>query len=140
MTCAAIVLGACGTFAVLVAARLPWYALVCALCVLVGWAALAIRDVGLRRGARSVRAIRLDGDDSVVVDSGDGRSLTGSLLTSSAVGARVTTLVWRPRGALCSRAVLILPDMLPADVFRRLRVLMRYGRSEDTHDDPASQA
>ena len=29
-----------------------------------------------------------------------------------------------------SRSILILPDMLPADDFRRLRLLMRHSRSE----------
>ena len=31
-------------------------------------------------------------------------------------------------------------DMLPADQFRQLRVLLRYGRSEDTEAAPASHA
>jgi len=30
--------------------------------------------------------------------------------------------------------------MLPANDFRRLRVLLRYGRSDDTQGAPASQA
>jgi hypothetical protein len=140
LACVAILLNAVGTSGVLVAAQLSWFVLVGALCAIVGWAAFAVRQVGLRRGSTSVRALCLKGDDSVVIDFADGRSIAGALRTSSSVGARVTTLVWRPEGAFCSRAVLILPDMLPADTFRRLRVLMRYGRSDETEGAPASHA
>ena len=66
--------------------------------------------------------------------------LSGRVRDASYVGAIVTTLTWRSKGALCARSVLILPDMLPAEDFRRLRVLLRYGRSDDTAGAPASQA
>jgi hypothetical protein len=56
------------------------------------------------------------------------------------VGAWVTTIVWRPDGARWSRAILVLPDMLPAEDFRRLRVMLRYARSGDAQEAPASQA
>jgi hypothetical protein len=59
---------------------------------------------------------------------------------SSYVGARITTIVWRPDGAWRSRAEFILPDMLPAGDFRQLRVLMRYGRSDAAQGAPASHA
>ena len=41
----------------------------------------------------------------------------------------LTTIVWRPDGARCVRRArsCVLPDMLPADDFRRLRVMLRYG-------------
>jgi hypothetical protein len=48
--------------------------------------------------------------------------------------------VWRPDRSRFSRAEFILPDMLPADDFRRLRVLLRYGRNDDAHGAPASHA
>ena len=39
-----------------------------------------------------------------------------------------------------AQTVLILPDMLPADEFRRLRVLLRYGRPvvEEADDEDTS--
>jgi hypothetical protein len=43
----------------------------------------------------------------------------------------VTTIVWRPDRAawwVPASSILLLPDMLPADDFRRLRVVLRYGR------------
>jgi len=52
----------------------------------------------------------------------------------------LSTLVWRPFGRWRSRAILLLPDMLPPQDFRRLRVLLRYGRSDERQGDPASHA
>jgi hypothetical protein len=43
--------------------------------------------------------------------------------------AALTSIVWRPDGARWSRSILVLPDMLPPDDFRRLRVMLRYARS-----------
>ena len=138
--CVAIALIASATFAVFVAADVPLVALALSFCGLAAWAAITIRRIGLQLGPRAVKAIHLQGDDTVAIAYGDGRSTTGKLRLSSSVGARVTTLVWQPSGSFCSRAVLILPDMLPADAFRRLRVLMRYGRNDETHGAPESQA
>jgi len=52
----------------------------------------------------------------------------------SYVGALLTTLVVRPDGKHRLRTIAILPDMLPADDFRRLRLLLRLGRSTTAAD------
>jgi hypothetical protein len=70
-------------------------------------------------------------DRRMTATTRDGRTRDGSILEASYVGAYLTTIVWRPDCAprfSPSRAILILPDVLPADDFRRLRVLLRYGR------------
>ncbi len=70
-------------------------------------------------------------DRRLAVTARDGRTRQGSILDASYVGASVTTIVWRPDDAprlVPARAILILPDTLPGDDFRRLRVLLRYGR------------
>jgi hypothetical protein len=70
-------------------------------------------------------------DRRLCVTTRDGRSCEGTILDVSYVGARLTTIVWRPEGAarLCpAHALLILCDSLPAEDFRRLRVCLRYGR------------
>lgn len=108
-----------------------------AICV---WAGDRVVVVALRRGPRATVALWLTGDRMIVVRSGDGRLTAGYVRSSTYVGARITTIVWRPDGAWRSRAELILPDMLPADDFRRLRVQLRYGRSEEAQATPASQA
>ena len=62
----------------------------------------------------------------------DGRSRDGSIQDDSYVGEHLTTIVWRPDDAPRyerARTILILPDMLSPEDFRRLRVLMRYGRA-----------
>ena len=96
--------------------------------------------MGLRRGKGSVSTLRLNGQRAIEVETVDGRRLLGSLREDSYIGARITTLVWRADGTRRSRSVLILPDMLPAEDFRRLRVLMRYARSDATDAAPASHA
>jgi toxin CptA len=104
------------------------------------WTIDRVLVVALRRGPRAVRALELRGDLTVLVVTGDGRVCAGRVHRDSYVGARLSTLVWRPYGRWRVRAILLLPDMLPVDDFRRLRVLLRYGRSDVTQGDPASHA
>jgi len=58
-----------------------------------------------------------------------GRRFQGVVQPESYVGALLTTVVLRPDGARRSRAIAIWPDTIPADEFRRLRVLLRHGES-----------
>lgn len=104
------------------------------------WAIDRALVVALRRGPRAVRSLELRGDLTVLVVTGDGRVCAGRVHRDSYVSARLSTLVWRPYGRRRARAILLLPDMLPTDDFRRLRVLLRYGRSDVTQGDPASHA
>ena len=70
-------------------------------------------------------------DRSITVTDRHGRSRDGVVDASSYVGARLTTVVWRVNGAPWWRAhevLLVLPGVLPADDFRRLRIFLRYGR------------
>jgi hypothetical protein len=70
-------------------------------------------------------------DRRLAVTARDGRTCQGSIMDASFVGASVTTIVWRPDHAprhVPARAILILPDTLSAEDFRRLRVMLRYGR------------
>ena len=128
IACAAIVAVALGAFAILLTVPVPPWVVLAAACALAAWAADRIRVIGLRRGPRAVREIRLDDKDAIEVTFADGRAVTGTLHGDSRAGPRLTSVVWQPEGAHWPRAVLILPDMLPADDFRRFRVLMRYGR------------
>jgi hypothetical protein len=104
------------------------------------WAVDTILVVGLRRGSRAVRGFELRGDLTIVVTSGDGMACAGRVHADSYVGARLSTIVWRPFGRWRTRAIVLLPDMLPAVEFRRLRVLLRYARSDVAHGAPASHA
>ena len=64
-----------------------------------------------------------------------GRRIEGIVQADSYVGALLTTLVVRPDGKRRLRTVAILPDMLPADDFRRLRLLLRLGHGTTTTTD-----
>ncbi len=107
---------------------------------IVVWAAWSFHVDALRRGRFAVTEVRLAPDLILVACMGDGRLVAGHVRASTYVGAWVTTIVWRPDGWLRSRSILVLPDMLPAEDFRRLRVMLRYARSGDPQDAPASQS
>ncbi|MCC7325574.1 MAG: hypothetical protein IT521_02060 [Burkholderiales bacterium] len=112
-----------------------------ALCVMVvGWALAAFRVAALRRGAFAVTELRLAPDLLLVAHMGDGRLVAGHVRSATYVGEWLTSIVWRPDGARWSRTVLIVPDMLPAEDFRRLRVMLRYARSAEAEGPPMSQA
>lgn len=102
------------------------------------WATLSLRS--LDRGRHALRRVRVDGDHRLLLTSALGETQRGRLLPPTYVGARLTTLVWRPDGRRFARADCVLPDMLSPEEFRRLRVLLRYGRSEPTQGAPPSQA
>jgi len=106
----------------------------------VAWAGWSFHVDALRRGRFAVTEVRLAPDLVLVACMGDGRLVAGHVRASTYVGAWVTTIVWRPDGWRWSRAILVLPDMLRPEDFRRLRVMLRYARSGEVHDVPASQA
>jgi len=107
---------------------------------IVVWAGDRIVVVAWRRGPRASVALWLTGDRMLVVRTGEGGLRAGHVRAASYVGPRITTIVWRPDGARWSRAEWILPDMVAADDFRRLRVLLRYGRNDVAQGTPASHA
>ena len=135
-----ITLLAAGTCGVIGMLPLDPMALALATLAVVVWAIDRINVVAFRHGRRAVRRFELRGDLTVIVVTGDGTACAGRVHRDTYVGARLSTLVWRPFGRWRSRAILLLPDMLPAKDFRRLRVLLRYGRSDATQGDPASHA
>jgi toxin CptA len=137
---ALIALPAFGTTGVI--ATLPFGSGVDALLIalVLAWMVERIRIVALRRGPQAIRQIELRGDLTVLVVTGDGCARAGRVHRDSYVGARVSTIVWRPYGRWRLRTILLLPDMLPPDAFRRMRVLLSYGRSDVAQGAPASHA
>ena len=107
---------------------------------LVAWAAHRIRLHGLRRAPASIVELMLAEDRTIVVRRKDGALRAGVVLGRSHVHPSFTSIVWRPDGARLARSVPIVPDMIAPDDFRRLRVLLRYGRREDSAGAPASHA
>jgi hypothetical protein len=117
----------------------PWVQAVLVAAV-VTWAGASFQVAALHRGRHGVTEIRVAPDLTLVACMGDGHLVAGYVRAATYVGAWMTTIVWRPDGRRVSRAILVLPDMLPAEDFRRLRVMLRYARSAEVQEVPASQA
>lgn len=81
-----------------------------------------------RSRSHAVLAIVLDANRHIAVIERSGRRSEGEVQSDSYVGALLTTIVWRGAGKRRSHAIAILADMLPAEDFRKLRVLLRLGQ------------
>ncbi len=140
--CAGVALGilAIATAGIVLALPLSGWLQAGLLATLALWTAATFQRVALRRGSRAITEVRLVANRLIAVRRAGAPLVAGHVRSASHVGAWLTTIVWRPDGARWSRTVLILPDMLPADDFRRLRVLLRYARSDEVHGKPANQA
>jgi hypothetical protein len=99
------------------------------------YAILTVRHWATRSASRAIIGIELDADRAVRLTERTGRRIEGVVQPDSYVGASLTTLVVRPDGKRHLRTVAILPDMLPADDFRRLRLLLRLGHGSTTAAD-----
>lgn len=93
---------------------------------------LLTRSWAQRSTQRAVIAIELGADRRIAVVERSGRRIDGEVQDDSYVGASLTTIVWRAAGAHRSRAIAIVPDMLPEEDFRRLRVLLRLGQARSS--------
>lgn len=91
----------------------------------------ALHAIALHRGRRGARAIHLSRGGAIEVLTGAGGARSGELRDGSFVAPWLTIVRWRPRAARFDRTLLILPDMLPRDDFRRLRVLLRWAGRGD---------
>lgn len=140
LACAWIVVLAWLTLALTITLPIPGWVGAIATLLLAAWTALRLH--GYRAGRTAACHLRVDVDRMLSVTTVDGRTSRGRILPSTYVGARLTALVWRPEGEgwRFARAQCVLPDMLPPDEFRRLRVLLRYGRSDPTQGAPPNQA
>lgn len=136
----AIVALAVVMFGVVLTLPVPAACDVVAAVVLAGWARHHIRRHGTRAARHAVVEILLSSDAVIVTRRRDGKLLAGHVRSATFVHPRFTSIVWRPDGARWSQSVPLVPDMLNVDDFRRLRVLLRYGRREVTAGVPASQA
>jgi hypothetical protein len=114
------------------------HAVTCAL--VLAWSYAAFRYAAVRRAPDAITELRLAPDLVLVVHRNDGLLVAGHVRSSTYVSSWLTSIVWRPDGARLSRACLVVPDMLPAEDFRRLRVMLRYARSGLQQEEPLSQS
>ncbi len=105
--------------------------------VVIGIHSLLALRWAARSAAGSLLRMKVAADRRATMTTRDGRSIEGTVLAETYVGESLTSIVWRPDGARRSRAVALLPDMMPREELRRLRVMLRY--SQAPGDDSASQ-
>jgi hypothetical protein len=99
------------------------------------YAIMTMRHWATRSASRAIIGIELDADRAVRLTERTGRRIEGLVQPDSYVGALLTTLVVRADGKRRLRTIAILPDMLPAEDFRRLRLLLRLGHGATTAAD-----
>lgn len=122
----AIAGAAAATLAIAVLTPMPWTVRAWVAAALSFSAFEAIQRVAMRRGPRGVRALRLRGGHDIEVRCAGERWAAGTVRDGCFVAPWLTIVLWRPTGARIDRAVVILPDMVDAEDFRRLRVLLRW--------------
>lgn len=98
-----------------------------------GHAVWTLRRWALRTTRSAVVGVELSADGRAALIERGGLRRDGYVQPASYVGDWLTTLVVRADGARVSRAIAILPDMLPADDLRQLRVLLRIAGSARRH-------
>ena len=86
----------------------------------------ALQGVALHRGRRGVRALEVRRGGQIEVENAAGAWRGGVLRAGSFVAPWLTIVRWRAHGARFDASILILPDMLAAEDFRRVRVLLRW--------------
>ena len=85
----------------------------------------------LERNARlatpnSIIALETGEDCACVIETRNGRRLDGILLPTSYVSASLTLLNLKAHGERLARHVVILPDAINSEDFRKLRVFLRW--------------
>ncbi len=131
---------ACSSAVVLALLPLPPWGIAPLEAAIAVWASWRWRAFGTRPWPGRPAELALTADRVMVVRNVAGALRAGIVRDATYVSPSLTSIVWKPDGARRSEVVLVLPDMLPADDFRRLRVLLRYGRSEEVAGAPASHA
>lgn len=105
---------------------LPWWLVGAAIAALAASLAFYLRREGLRLAPESIVALSLHPDCRCAFQTRSGARHEATLLGSSFVAPYLTVLNLRPSNGLPTRHVVILPDGVDAERFRKLRVLLRW--------------
>lgn len=111
---------------------LPGWLAVVSLPIFAGSLWITLRRDGLRSAMHAIIALELHPDCRCVVQTRRGEWHDAKLLPGSFVSPYLTVLNLRLDGSRWARHVVILPDAVDGESFRRLRVLLRWkcGRGE----------
>ena len=90
-------------------------------CLFVG-----LRDARLKL-ARSYVAFRLESEHGITLIQRDGRHVTGTIVAGGVVAPLLVLLNIKQDGK-GRRSLVLLPDSMNRDAFRRLRVALKWGR------------
>lgn len=88
----------------------------------------SILRLALQRGPSAIVELEVEAGGRISCRTRDGRWREGEVLSSSFVSPWLTVLNLRVAGAIRARHLVILPDNVEKDGFRRLRVLLRWSR------------
>jgi hypothetical protein len=114
-----------------------WRILGCTVLLLHG--GLTLLRLSRRRAIHTVVGLEVTDDLRGAIIERGGRRIEGTITAQSYVGANFASVLLRPDGRRMSLAIPVFADMLPADDFRRLRVLLRLGRSARRQPFPFRQ-
>jgi hypothetical protein len=128
--CAALLVsGACVSTAALLAwLPLPFVLRCVGVIAVGGYAVWLLRRWAIRSSRRAIAHMEIGIDHRVALIDVEGKRVEGDVCVDSYVSAVLTTIVVRTSDSRFARTIAILPDMLPTDDFRQLRVLLRFGQ------------
>lgn len=90
-----------------------------------------LRKDALLSADDAVIALQLKEDMCCIVTTRSGQSITCRILGSTFVAPYLTVMNLQPAGKFFMRSVVILPDSIKGDEFRRLRVWLRWKWKQD---------
>lgn len=96
--------------------------------VLVTSGTWSILRLALQRGPSAIDELEVEAGGRISCRTRDGRWREGQVLASSFVSPWLTVLNLRMADAARARHLVILPDNVEKDAFRRLRVLLRWSQ------------
>ena len=101
-----------------------WKIAICAL--LVASLVYELRSSALRLSAAAFVVLRISSDNVLSGQMRNGEWRDYEVLGSTYVTSALTVMILRAAGARRARSVVLLPDSMAADEFRRLRVWLRW--------------
>jgi toxin CptA len=114
------------TVTAVLAMTAPWLLKAALVVAVVAEAVRAARRHAWQEGPGGLRRLVVDLAGRIELELADGTVVVGRVAEGSFVAPWLTIVRWRPEGARMSRAVVIAPDAVDAQAFRRLRVLLRW--------------